>query len=160
MHTRGTGTDYDSCQIFFMDGVNDLGLSCFGAHVLIIFRMNNARLFCCRSLLLFLHQLWLQYWYHNDIRIHLFSAPVFHLLYLLNALTSSCCGSVFIKQLRNFIRGQIILPSLADNQTVWLHRSVFPVLHLLDSALHMQSRRGISRRIWTVHSASISPFCT
>jgi hypothetical protein len=44
MHTRGTGTDNDTCQFFLPDGLDDLLLSGLGAHILIIFCMDHARL--------------------------------------------------------------------------------------------------------------------
>ena len=46
MHTRRTGTDNHSCEIFFTDGFLDPGLSCFRTHILIIFCMDNSWLFC------------------------------------------------------------------------------------------------------------------
>ena len=44
MHTRGTGTYNNTSQMFFFDGLLDLRLSSFRTHILIIFRMNHARL--------------------------------------------------------------------------------------------------------------------
>ena len=47
MHTRGTGTYYNSCQLFLFNGINDLGLSCFRAHILIILCMDYSWLHFC-----------------------------------------------------------------------------------------------------------------
>ena len=91
MHTRGTGTDYHSCQILFFDGFCDQRLSCFRTHILIIFCMDNTRL----------HHSHLCYFFNVycccDIASavtdkYSYSLHANYLLYLLNALTKSCCG--------------------------------------------------------------------
>ena len=92
MHTWGTGTDYQSCQLFFFDRFCDQGLSGFGTHILIVFCMNNTRL----------HKSHLCYSFHVyrccDITSAMtdkysYSLHQGYLLYLLNALTNNCCGS-------------------------------------------------------------------
>ena len=44
MHTRRTGTDYKSCQLFLFDRFVDLLLSSLGTHICIVLRMDNTRL--------------------------------------------------------------------------------------------------------------------
>ena len=44
VHTRGTGTYHDSCQIFLFDGCDDFLLPCLRTHILVILGMNHSRL--------------------------------------------------------------------------------------------------------------------
>ena len=63
-----------------MDGVNDLGLSCFRAHVLIIFRMNNARLFCCH----------LYYFFYINCGCNICTTMTYEYTYSLHLFLTSC----------------------------------------------------------------------
>ena len=44
MHARGAGTHHDAGQVLLADRRGDLRLADLGAHVLIIFRVHDARL--------------------------------------------------------------------------------------------------------------------